>query len=72
MKILVLGDVMGLSGRKAIKKKLSKIILENNIQFSVINGENAAEDGKGITKKIAEDFFFGRYRCYYFWQSYLG
>ena len=57
MKILVLGDVMGLSGRKAIKKKLSKIILENNIQFSVINGENAAEDGKGITKKIAEDFF---------------
>ena len=57
MKILVLGDVMGLSGRKAIKKKLSKIISENNIQFSVINGENAAEDGKGITKKIAEDFF---------------
>ena len=66
MKILVLGDVMGLS-KKAIKK-LSEIISENNIQFSVINGENAAEDGKGITKKIAEDFF-GRYRCYYFWQS---
>ena len=57
MRILVLGDVMGISGRKAIKKNLSKIIKENKIDFSVINGENAADDGKGITKKIAEDFF---------------
>ena len=57
MKILVLGDVMGASGRKALKKNLSKIIEEYEINFSVINGENAADDGKGITKKIAEDFF---------------
>ena len=57
MKILVLGDVMGKSGRKALKKNLSKILKENNISFSVINGENAADDGKGITKEIAEEFF---------------
>ena len=57
MKILVLGDVMGVSGRKALKKNLSKIIKENEIIFSVINGENSADDGKGITKDIAEDFF---------------
>ncbi len=57
MKILVLGDVMGASGRKVLKKNLSKIIEEYEINFSVINGENAADDGKGITKKIAEDFF---------------
>jgi metallophosphoesterase (TIGR00282 family) len=57
MKILVLGDVMGLSGRKALKKNLSKILKENEIDFAVINGENAADDGKGITKEIAEDFF---------------
>ena len=57
MKILILGDVMGLSGRKALKKNLSKIISENDIGFSIINGENAADDGKGITKEIAEDFF---------------
>ena len=38
MKILVLGDVMGSSGRKALKKNLSKIIKENHIEFTVING----------------------------------
>ena len=57
MKFLVFGDVMGFSGREAIKKYLPKIIEDNLIDFSVLNGENAADDGKGITKEIAEDFF---------------
>ena len=39
MKILILGDVMGSSGRLALKKDLAKIINENQINFSVINGE---------------------------------
>ena len=57
MKILVLGDVMGASGRKALNQHLSNIIKENKINFAVINGENASDDGKGITKEIAEEFF---------------
>ncbi len=57
MKILILGDVMGSSGRKALKKNLSKVISSNKIDFSIVNGENAADDGKGITKNIAEEFF---------------
>ena len=57
MNLLILGDVMGASGREALKKKLSKIIKENKIEFVVINGENAADDGRGITQSIAEDFF---------------
>ena len=57
MKILVLGDVMGLSGRKALKKYLSKVIEEHKIDFTIINGENAADDGKGITKNITDEFF---------------
>ncbi|MBD1150123.1 TIGR00282 family metallophosphoesterase [Pelagibacterales bacterium SAG-MED29] len=57
MRILILGDVMGPSGRKAIKKSLSKIINDNEIDFTIINGENAADDGRGITKLIAEEFF---------------
>ena len=48
---------MGLSGRKAVKKSLKKILRENEIDFSVINGENAADDGKGITKEIADELF---------------
>ena len=57
MKILILGDVMGQSGRKALEDNLKKIIEKNNINFSIINGENAADDGKGITKEIADDLF---------------
>ena len=57
MKILILGDVMGSSGRLALKKDLAKIINEKKINFSVINGENAANDGRGITQEIAEEFF---------------
>ena len=59
MKILILGDVMGLSGRMAIKKNLLDIIKNQAIDFTILNGENSADDGKGITKNIAEDFLNG-------------
>ena len=57
MKILILGDVMGNSGVKQIKENLNKIIKEKKIDFTILNGENAAEDGKGITREIAEKLF---------------
>ncbi len=57
MKILILGDVMGSSGRNAINKKLPDIIRNYKANFVIANGENAADDGKGITKDIAEEFF---------------
>ncbi len=57
MKMLILGDVMGAAGRKAINLKLPDIIKKNDLDFVVVNGENAADDGKGITKEIAEEFF---------------
>ena len=57
MKILILGDVMGTSGRNVLKNKLPKIITENKINFVIVNGENAADDGRGITQSIAEQFF---------------
>jgi 2',3'-cyclic-nucleotide 2'-phosphodiesterase len=57
MKILILGDLMGNSGKKALQENLQKIIKEENIDFTIVNGENAAEDGKGITKDIAAELF---------------
>ena len=57
MKILVLGDVMGVSGRNALNKKLPGLIYNNEIDFVIVNGENSADDGKGITQDIAEEFF---------------
>ena len=33
------------------------MIIKKKIDFTILNGENAAESGKGITKKNTEDFF---------------
>tara|TARA_E500000178_G_scaffold254244_1_gene250820 strand:- start:279 stop:1085 length:807 start_codon:yes stop_codon:yes gene_type:complete len=57
MKILVLGDIMGVSGRKALNKKLPELINVKKIDFVIVNGENSADDGRGITQEIAEEFF---------------
>jgi len=57
MNLLILGDVVGTSGREAIKKNLKNIIEKNSIDFTIINGENSANDGKGITDKISDEFF---------------
>ena len=57
MNILILGDIFGIPGVEAIKKNLPKIITEKKIDFVIANGENAANNGLGITKKNTEDFF---------------
>ena len=57
MRVLFLGDVVGNPGRTAIKQNLKDQINKNNIDFVIANGENAADEGTGITKKISEDFF---------------
>jgi len=46
---------MGDSGKKAMQENLNKIIKDKKIDFTIVNGENAAEDGKGITKDVAEE-----------------
>ena len=57
MNLLILGDIMGSSGRKVLSEKLPKLIKTNKIDFVIVNGENASDDGRGITKKITEEFF---------------
>ena len=57
MNLLILGDIMGASGRKALFKRLPDLIKSNKIDFVIVNGENASDDGRGITKEIAEEFF---------------
>ena len=53
----MLGDIVGPSGRKAIINKLPILIEQKKIDFVIVNGENAADTGVGITKKNADDFF---------------
>ena len=56
MRILFLGDIVGEPGRKAVTQHLASIKRQHNIDFSIVNGENAA-GGKGITPKIARELF---------------
>ena len=51
MKILILGDIMGPSGMRAIKERLPELIKDKEIDFVIVNGENAADDGVGIKQK---------------------
>ena len=52
-----MGDIVGKTGCEAIKENLPKIILEKKIDFCIVNGENAADQGVGITEKISNDLF---------------
>ena len=56
MKILVLGDTVGRSGRSAICERLPDIRSRLDLDFVVVNGENAAA-GFGITAKICEQLY---------------
>ena len=57
MKILFLGDIVAKSGCEALKKFLPKKIQENKINFVIVNGENAANNGLGITEEITNSLF---------------
>ena len=54
MKILAVGDIVGKSGLQKLKDTLPKVIKENDIDFVVVNGENAA-DGMGLTEKMYKE-----------------
>jgi hypothetical protein len=56
MRILILGDVVGSSGRKALAERLPGLRRELDIDFAIVNGENAAH-GYGITGPICADLY---------------
>lgn len=54
MKILAVGDIVGRAGLNKLKKDLPNIISEKQIDFVIVNGENAA-DGMGLTEKMYKE-----------------
>ena len=57
MRILFLGDVVGISGCSKIMNNLLEQIKVNKIDFVIVNAENADETGVGLTKGICRDLF---------------
>lgn len=54
MRLLFIGDVVGRSGRKAVTEAIPVLRERYNLDFVIVNGENAA-GGFGITESILED-----------------
>jgi len=56
VKLIFLGDIVGSSGRKAVKIFLPELTKKFNPDFVIANAENAA-GGYGLTEKVAEELF---------------
>lgn len=56
MRILFLGDVMGRSGRDAVKAHLPALKEKLNVDVTIVNVDNTA-NGRGVTKDTAQDIY---------------
>ncbi len=56
LNILIIGDVLGKAGRRALRSHLPDLLDEHHIDFCVANGENLAS-GFGTTLKLADELF---------------
>jgi hypothetical protein len=54
IRVLLIGDIVGKPGRAILKEKLPSYIDENDIDFIIANGENAAQ-GSGITENLFKE-----------------
>jgi metallophosphoesterase (TIGR00282 family) len=54
MRFLCIGDIIGRTGRNALKTFLPEVLKKEKIDFIVANGENAA-GGFGLTKKVYDE-----------------
>ncbi len=56
LRVLFIGDIVGKTGRSAVRSLLPNIIDRLRINLIIANGENAA-GGFGITEKVARELF---------------
>lgn len=62
MNILAVGDIIGTTGIKELQKRLQEIKKEYQVDFTIVNGENAAE-GMGITERNFKDILSAGADC---------
>ncbi len=55
--LLCIGDIVGPAGVALVKRHLPLLRQKYQIDVVVVNGENAAKNGKGITPTIADELF---------------
>ncbi|MBM4156611.1 MAG: metallophosphoesterase, partial [Lentisphaerae bacterium] len=62
MRILMIGDIVGAPGRRAVKVLLPRLRETHRLDAVVANAENAA-GGRGITPEIADELFAAGVDC---------
>ncbi|MCL6479448.1 MAG: TIGR00282 family metallophosphoesterase [Peptococcaceae bacterium] len=56
MRLLMIGDIVGKPGRRAVKQNLPGLVSQLAVDMVIANGENAA-GGNGITRDSAQELF---------------
>lgn len=56
LNVLFIGDLVGEPGRAIFKKHIQKLKDQYSIDVTIVNGENSASDGRGITPQVMEFF----------------
>lgn len=56
IRVLFMGDLVGIPGRALLKKHIVALKKKYAIDFTIVNGENSASDGRGITPRIVTFF----------------
>ena len=56
LRVLFVGDLVGFPGRAIYKKHILELKKKHAIDMVIVNGENSAYDGRGITPLIVEFF----------------
>ena len=56
MRLVYCGDVVGRTGRDAVAEYLPEVRRRLNLDFAIVNGENAAH-GFGLTERICQDLY---------------
>jgi metallophosphoesterase (TIGR00282 family) len=57
LKILFIGDLVGIVGMTMLKRWLPKLVAEHSADMVIVNGENIASKGRGIHPKDADAMF---------------
>lgn len=56
LRVLLIGDIVGVPGRAMFQKHIKQLKADYAIDAVIVNGENCASDGRGITPRIMKFF----------------
>jgi metallophosphoesterase (TIGR00282 family) len=57
VKVLFFGDLVGIPGRALMRSHLGALKAKYKADLIIVNGENAAKNGRGLTPRVAEQLY---------------